>query len=153
MRLGLSLCLELRRRRWDRWAGAMAITWLTWNPGGFCELRLWKSRSRRRWDWMWVWMARSIPLFQTGCLGIRTWQMGMQVNFGLWFLLQFMIFFFRQASDFLDLDINGNVLSTVGNSTNIKWHECSVEKLDRQKLLGQKGCVIWITGLSGSGSF
>ncbi|MQL73947.1 hypothetical protein Taro_006299, partial [Colocasia esculenta] len=24
-------------------------------------------------------------------------------------------------------------------------------KLERQKLLGQKGCVIWITGLSGSG--
>ncbi|CAA6653556.1 unnamed protein product [Spirodela intermedia] len=26
-----------------------------------------------------------------------------------------------------------------------------VGRLDRQKLLGQKGCVIWITGLSGSG--
>ncbi|KAJ6906810.1 LOW QUALITY PROTEIN: adenylyl-sulfate kinase 3-like isoform X2 [Populus alba x Populus x berolinensis] len=26
-----------------------------------------------------------------------------------------------------------------------------VEKIDRQKLLKQKGCVIWITGLSGSG--
>ncbi|XP_006298172.2 adenylyl-sulfate kinase 1, chloroplastic [Capsella rubella] len=42
-------------------------------------------------------------------------------------------------------------LSTVGNSTNIKWHECPVEKVDRQRLLDQKGCVIWVTGLSGSG--
>ncbi|KAL2499591.1 Adenylyl-sulfate kinase 1 [Abeliophyllum distichum] len=42
-------------------------------------------------------------------------------------------------------------MSTVGNSTNILWHKCSVEKSDRQELLKQKGCVIWITGLSGSG--
>lgn len=41
--------------------------------------------------------------------------------------------------------------STVGNSTNIAWHKCAVEKSDRQELLRQKGCVIWITGLSGSG--
>ncbi|XP_010547945.1 PREDICTED: adenylyl-sulfate kinase 1, chloroplastic-like [Tarenaya hassleriana] len=46
---------------------------------------------------------------------------------------------------------NHGPLSTVGNSTNIKWHDCPVEKIDRQRLLGQKGCVIWITGLSGSG--
>ncbi|XP_058081460.1 adenylyl-sulfate kinase 3-like isoform X1 [Magnolia sinica] len=46
---------------------------------------------------------------------------------------------------------NGVVMSTVGNSTNIVWQECSVGKLERQKLLQQKGCVIWITGLSGSG--
>lgn len=42
-------------------------------------------------------------------------------------------------------------MSTVGNSSNIVWHKCSVEKSDRQELLNQKGCVIWITGLSGSG--
>ncbi|GAV83511.1 LOW QUALITY PROTEIN: APS_kinase domain-containing protein, partial [Cephalotus follicularis] len=42
-------------------------------------------------------------------------------------------------------------ISTVGNSTNILWHKCSVDKLGRQDLLQQKGCVIWITGLSGSG--
>ncbi|XP_035838983.1 adenylyl-sulfate kinase 3 [Helianthus annuus] len=35
--------------------------------------------------------------------------------------------------------------------TNVVWHKCSVEKNDRQELLNQKGCVIWITGLSGSG--
>ncbi|KAB2636038.1 adenylyl-sulfate kinase 3-like [Pyrus ussuriensis x Pyrus communis] len=48
-------------------------------------------------------------------------------------------------------DKNGSLLSSVGNSTNIKWHECSLNKTDRQELLKQKGCVIWITGLSGSG--
>ncbi|KAI0516531.1 hypothetical protein KFK09_009208 [Dendrobium nobile] len=46
---------------------------------------------------------------------------------------------------------NTLVLSNVGNSTNIAWHECPVGKHERQKLLKQKGCVIWITGLSGSG--
>ncbi|MED6108503.1 Adenylyl-sulfate kinase 3 [Stylosanthes scabra] len=42
-------------------------------------------------------------------------------------------------------------MSTVTNSTNIFWQECQIGKLDRQKLLNQKGCVVWITGLSGSG--
>ncbi|KAG6386809.1 hypothetical protein SASPL_151985 [Salvia splendens] len=42
-------------------------------------------------------------------------------------------------------------VGTVGNSTNIAWHKCSVEKCDREEMLNQKGCVIWITGLSGSG--
>ncbi|KAI7727096.1 hypothetical protein M8C21_021031 [Ambrosia artemisiifolia] len=30
-------------------------------------------------------------------------------------------------------------------------HDLNVEKSDRQELLQQRGCVIWITGLSGSG--
>ncbi|KAJ8544855.1 hypothetical protein K7X08_017438 [Anisodus acutangulus] len=42
-------------------------------------------------------------------------------------------------------------MSTIGNSTNIVWHKCSVEKCDREELLEQRGCVIWVTGLSGSG--
>ncbi|XP_043816381.1 adenylyl-sulfate kinase 3 isoform X2 [Manihot esculenta] len=42
-------------------------------------------------------------------------------------------------------------MSSLGNSTNIFWHECPVGKSERQKLLNQKGCVVWITGLSGSG--
>ncbi|XP_062089260.1 adenylyl-sulfate kinase 3-like [Humulus lupulus] len=50
-----------------------------------------------------------------------------------------------------NLDQNQSLLSSIGNSTNIKWHECSVNKVERQKLLKQKGCVIWITGLSASG--
>ncbi|KAK3125451.1 hypothetical protein QOZ80_7BG0605110 [Eleusine coracana subsp. coracana] len=41
--------------------------------------------------------------------------------------------------------------STVPKSSNIFWHDCAVGKSDRQKLLKQKGCVVWITGLSGSG--
>ncbi|KAF8410227.1 hypothetical protein HHK36_002750 [Tetracentron sinense] len=46
---------------------------------------------------------------------------------------------------------NHRMMSSIGNSTNIMWHDCSIGKLERQKLLQQKGCVIWITGLSGSG--
>ena len=36
-------------------------------------------------------------------------------------------------------------------ATNITWHEAAVTAEDREKLLNQKGCVIWFTGLSGSG--
>ena len=36
-------------------------------------------------------------------------------------------------------------------ATNITWHETTVAAEDREKLLNQKGCVIWFTGLSGSG--
>jgi len=39
----------------------------------------------------------------------------------------------------------------VGESTNIKWHEGAVDRATREKALGQKGCVLWFTGLSGSG--
>lgn len=42
-------------------------------------------------------------------------------------------------------------MSSLGTPANIFWQECSVGKSDRQKLLNQKGCVVWITGLSGSG--
>ena len=42
-------------------------------------------------------------------------------------------------------------MSNIGNSTNILWHDCPIQKRDRQQLLQQKGCVIWLTGLSGSG--
>jgi adenylylsulfate kinase len=36
-------------------------------------------------------------------------------------------------------------------STNITWHEGEVGRADREKLLGQKGATVWLTGLSGSG--
>lgn len=42
-------------------------------------------------------------------------------------------------------------LMTIGKSTNILWQGCMVKREDRQRMLNQKGCVIWITGLSGSG--
>ena len=45
------------------------------------------------------------------------------------------------------------VMSNIGKSTNILWHNCPIGQSDRQKLLGQKGCVVWITGLSGSGMY
>ncbi|XP_024386689.1 adenylyl-sulfate kinase 3 [Physcomitrium patens] len=35
--------------------------------------------------------------------------------------------------------------------TNLSWHHGFVERKERQGLLNQKGCVVWITGLSGSG--
>jgi len=37
------------------------------------------------------------------------------------------------------------------NSTNITWHEGQVSRSDRQGMLGQRGCTVWLTGLSGSG--
>ena len=36
-------------------------------------------------------------------------------------------------------------------ATNITWHEGHVSREEREKLLDQKGALIWFTGLSGSG--
>ena len=36
-------------------------------------------------------------------------------------------------------------------ATNIHWHEGEVTREERQAALKQKGCTIWMTGLSGSG--
>jgi adenylylsulfate kinase len=36
-------------------------------------------------------------------------------------------------------------------STNITWHASHVVRADRERLLGQRGCTVWLTGLSGSG--
>jgi adenylylsulfate kinase len=36
-------------------------------------------------------------------------------------------------------------------ATNITWHSGQVTREDREKLLGQKGVTVWLTGLSGSG--
>jgi adenylylsulfate kinase len=36
-------------------------------------------------------------------------------------------------------------------STNITWHGSTVTPEQRQELLGQRGCVVWLTGLSASG--
>ncbi|XP_075109960.1 adenylyl-sulfate kinase 3-like isoform X2 [Nicotiana tabacum] len=43
------------------------------------------------------------------------------------------------------------LMSTVANPANIFWHDNLVGKTEREKLLNQQGCVVWITGLSGSG--
>jgi len=39
----------------------------------------------------------------------------------------------------------------MANDTNVTWHENQVTRSDREALNGHKGCVIWFTGLSGSG--
>ena len=36
-------------------------------------------------------------------------------------------------------------------ANNITWHEGTVDREARAKALGQKGCTVWFTGLSGSG--
>ncbi len=36
-------------------------------------------------------------------------------------------------------------------ATNVVWHEGHVEQAAREKLLGQKGCTLWLTGLPSSG--
>lgn len=39
----------------------------------------------------------------------------------------------------------------LGSQPTVVWHEQSVDRLARERLLGQRGCVVWFTGLSGSG--
>ena len=36
-------------------------------------------------------------------------------------------------------------------STNITWHHSDVQRADRERILGQRGATLWLTGLSGSG--
>merc|ERR1740138_918622 len=50
-----------------------------------------------------------------------------------------------------DTQADGVDAYQVGDATNIKWHEGHVPRELREKSLGQKGCVLWFTGLSGSG--
>jgi adenylylsulfate kinase len=40
---------------------------------------------------------------------------------------------------------------TEQRATNITWHAQTVSREDREKLLGQRGVTVWLTGLSGSG--
>lgn len=37
------------------------------------------------------------------------------------------------------------------NDSNLTWHEHQVTRQARERLNGHKGCVLWFTGLSGSG--
>ena len=64
----------------------------------------------------------------------------------------------NQLGSFIIIDPYSN--NTIGagmidhalrRSSNISWHEMSVNKDTRSKLNEQKPCVIWFTGLSGSG--
>jgi len=40
---------------------------------------------------------------------------------------------------------------TIQKATNITWHDGAIDKTARERLLDQKGVVLWFTGLSGSG--
>ena len=40
---------------------------------------------------------------------------------------------------------------TEQKATNITWHAGQVDRSDRERLLGQRGVTVWLTGLSGSG--
>ena len=40
---------------------------------------------------------------------------------------------------------------TPTQSRNLTWHAGSIGRADRERLLGQKGITVWLTGLSGSG--
>src|SRR3954469_2909079 len=40
---------------------------------------------------------------------------------------------------------------TEQKSTNITWHGGAVTRADRERLLGQKGVTVWLTGLSAAG--
>ena len=42
-------------------------------------------------------------------------------------------------------------MSDEPKSKNITWHGAEVTREEREEILGQKGCVVWFTGLSGSG--
>jgi len=40
---------------------------------------------------------------------------------------------------------------TIQKATNITWHDGAITKADRERLIRQKGVVVWFTGLSSSG--
>lgn len=42
-------------------------------------------------------------------------------------------------------------MSKTAAMRNLTWHISIVTATDRRRVLGQRGCVVWLTGLSGSG--
>ena len=42
-------------------------------------------------------------------------------------------------------------LTTQGASTNIAWHQASVDRAARAQQRGHRSAILWFTGLSGSG--
>lgn len=47
--------------------------------------------------------------------------------------------------------MNDPARSDPPRSLDVTWHEGQVLRADRERLLGQRGAVVWFTGLSGSG--
>ena len=41
--------------------------------------------------------------------------------------------------------------TAAGSAVDVRWHEPTVSRADREKAAGQRGCVLWFTGLSGCG--
>jgi hypothetical protein len=59
----------------------------------------------------------------------------------------------RMFSDATKVSVAGKLDTvTVGKSTNIRFHESTVPRHVREELINQRGCILWMTGLSGSGS-
>ncbi|ODA66538.1 Bifunctional enzyme CysN/CysC [Methyloligella halotolerans] len=63
-----------------------------------------------------------------------------------------------ETGSFLLIDRLSNLTVAAGmiefglrRATNVKWQELSIDKGARSTLKGQKPCVLWFTGLSGSG--
>jgi len=48
-------------------------------------------------------------------------------------------------------DQRGEQVVAEQKSTNVTWHENHVSREEREKITGQRGCTIWLTGLSGAG--
>lgn len=40
---------------------------------------------------------------------------------------------------------------TADSEPKVVWHEQAVDRASRERLMGHRGCVVWFTGLSGSG--
>jgi adenylylsulfate kinase len=47
--------------------------------------------------------------------------------------------------------MNSEIRTQNSPTPNIVWHEGHVTSEDRERVLQQRGCVLWFTGLSGSG--
>lgn len=41
--------------------------------------------------------------------------------------------------------------TSVNRSTNIRWHQAEVLRRDKERLLGQRGCIMWLTGATKGG--
>jgi adenylylsulfate kinase len=57
----------------------------------------------------------------------------------------------RQIPPNIERSIKRNSEVSDTKSKNLTWHEGQVSRTDREKMLSQRGCTIWLTGLSGSG--
>jgi len=57
----------------------------------------------------------------------------------------------RLASVSMRPDQRGEQVVAEQKSTNVTWHENHVSREEREKITGQRGCTIWLTGLSGAG--